>query len=134
MKTTPIVLFDGGCGFCGGAVRLVLRHDTGRVFRFAPLDSAVGQQYLAEHGLAADPGTVVLIDGGRAAVRSDAVLGIVRRLGGWWHLLRMGALVPRPLRDLGYDWVARHRGRLGGALGSRPIEPGERAGDNRFLA
>ena len=133
-KVTPVVLYDGDCGFCGWAVRVVLRHDRAHRFRFAPLGSLAADRLLARDGMPTDPGSVVLFDGGRAVTRSDAVLGIVRRLGGGWHLLRVGALLPRPLRDGCYDLVARHRGRLGHWFGTRPIGPEERKADDRFLA
>ncbi len=134
VKTTPIVLYDGGCGFCGWSVRLVLRHDSERQFRFAPLDGPVAGRLLAEHRLADGAGSVVVIDDGVAYLRSDAVLRIVRRLGRGWHLLRMGVVIPRPVRDGLYCWVARHRGRISRLLGTRPIQPEERAADDRFLA
>lgn len=133
MEATPVVLYDGTCGFCGGAVRWVLRRDRHRVFRFAPLDSDAGRRVLARHGVVADGGTVVVFDGGGVFVRGDAVLRIVRRVGGIWHLLRVGAVLPRPVRDALYDWVARHRGSLGKALRTRPISDAERRADARFL-
>ncbi len=128
-----MVLYDGTCGFCGWSVRWVLRRDRAQRFRFAPLESATGQRLLAEHGLEREPGTVVVLDEGRAFTRGDAVLRVLRRVGGPWHLLRLGAVVPRPARDAIYDWVARNRGRLGGWLGTAPITEAERRGDERFL-
>jgi predicted DCC family thiol-disulfide oxidoreductase YuxK len=133
-EATPVVLYDGGCGLCGWSVRLVLRHDRLRRFRFAPLESPIATRLLAQHGLPDDPRSVVLLEGGRAVTRSDAVLAIVRRLGGGWHLLRVAALLPRPLRDWCYDGLARRRGRLSRWFGTRPITTEERHADDRFLA
>lgn len=133
MNSTPVVLYDGSCGVCGWAVRWVLRRDRRRAFRFAPLDSAEGRRLLDRHGVVSDGGTVVVLDAGETFVRGDAVLRILRRLGGAWHLLRVGSLLPRPLRNALYDWVARHRGRLGKTLRSRPISDAERQADARFL-
>lgn len=128
------MLYDGGCGFCGWAVRFILRHDRHRVFRFAPLDSDPARLLLSWHGLPEDPGSVVVLDDGQAFLRSDALLRVLRRLGGGLHLLRLGGALPRPLRDVGYDWVARHRGRLGDRFRLPPISAAERAADDRFLA
>lgn len=133
MKATPVVLYDGSCGFCGWSVRWVLRRDRKRAFRFAPLASAIGQELLARHGLPPDPGTVVVIDEGQPFLRSDAVLRVLRRVGGIWHLLRMGAVVPRSVRDAIYDWVARNRGAMGKLFRTPPISEEERKRDGRFL-
>lgn len=133
MNSTPIVLYDGSCGFCGWSVRWVLRRDRSRSFRFAPLDSPRGRALLAEHGLPSDPGTVVVLDDGRAYLRSDAVLRVARRVGGIWHLLRVGGVLPRSLRDALYDWVARHRGWLGRVFRTAPISDSERQADGRFV-
>lgn len=110
---SPTLLFDGVCHLCHGAVQWVIRHDPRAVFRFAALQSAAGQALLAGHALAlsARPtiDSVVLVDGDRLWVRSDAALEVLRRLGGIWGVLRILRLVPRPIRDAIYDWVARHR-------------------------
>lgn len=53
--------------------------------------------------------SVVLVVGDRAYVRSDAALEVVRRLGFPWSLLAVFKVVPRPIRDVVYDWIARHR-------------------------
>jgi predicted DCC family thiol-disulfide oxidoreductase YuxK len=45
-------------------------------------------------------------------VRSDAALRVAKYLGGWFTLARLGALVPRPVRDRVYDLIARHRHQL----------------------
>jgi predicted DCC family thiol-disulfide oxidoreductase YuxK len=36
-EENPIVLFDGVCNLCNGAVQFIIRNDTKKVFRFAPL-------------------------------------------------------------------------------------------------
>jgi len=133
-KATPVVLYDGGCGFCGWSVRRILGSDRAGRFRFAPLGTPIATELLTDRGLDPDPGSVVLIDGDRVRHRSEAVLGIARRLGGWWHLLRLGALLPLGWRDAAYGWVARYRGRLSRLFRTRPIGAGERAADPRFLA
>lgn len=106
----PVLLFDGVCNLCTASVQFVLRRDRREVFRFAALQSEAGRRLVARHGL--DPEalhTLVLVDGDRAFVRSAAALRVAGRLSGLWPLLRVFLLVPRPLRDAAYDWIARHR-------------------------
>ena len=49
----------------------------------------------------------VIVDG-RAYLRSDAAIQVLRRLPGWfWMVLALA--VPRPVRDWAYDRIARNR-------------------------
>ena len=108
--TSPVILFDGVCNLCSRAVSFVIARDPQGRFRFAALQSAPARHLLRQHGLpTAELSTVVLVDGERTYTKSDAVLRIVRRLSFPWPLLVVGRLVPRPLRDAAYDWVARNR-------------------------
>ena len=107
---TPIILFDGACNLCTASVQFVITRDPRAYFKFASLQSPLGQHLLAAHGL--DPQTldsVVLIAGAACWTQSAAALRIVRELTGWWPLLRMFAGIPRPIRDGVYRWIARHR-------------------------
>jgi predicted DCC family thiol-disulfide oxidoreductase YuxK/O-antigen ligase len=106
----PILLFDGVCNLCNGSVQLIIRRDPEARFRFASLQSAVGQRYLGELGVdrqAVD--SVILIEGDRWYKESDAALRIARLLGGPWRALAIFRLLPRPLRDGLYRVIARHR-------------------------
>ncbi|MBX3024163.1 DUF393 domain-containing protein [bacterium] len=110
-----VILYDGVCGFCDRTVRFVLRRDARGRFRFAPLQSDFAAAALARHGRdAGDLDTVALLrDAGsadeRLLVKSDAVLAILRELGGGWALLGPLRWLPRRLRDAAYDAFARRR-------------------------
>ena len=106
----PVVLFDGVCNMCNGIVRFLLARDRARRLRFASIQSEAGRVLLARHGLdavAAD--TFVLIEGGRASVRSDAALAVARHLPAPWRWGVVLRVLPRPWRDAAYDYIARHR-------------------------
>ena len=111
----PTLLFDGVCNLCNGSVQWVIRHDAAKRFRFASLQSDAARVLLARHELppataaTAAMDTVVLVDGDRLWVKSSAALEVARRIGGGWWLLSLFRVVPRPLRDLVYDFVARNR-------------------------
>ena len=114
-REEPIVLFDGVCNLCHGFVQFLVPRDTEGQFRFASLQSDVGQQLLDEHGLSDhDLDSVVLLEGDDAYVKSDAVIRIGQLLGGIYRLLGPCRFLPRRLRDWVYDLVARHRYRLFG--------------------
>lgn len=115
-----MLLYDGDCAFCARSVQFILAHDVRRRdARFAAREGAAGQRTLAGHPAAAAADSLVWVEspGGveRAQIRYRAVLAICRYLGGAWALLAgLGWLVPRPLGDAAYDWVARRRRRLAG--------------------
>jgi predicted DCC family thiol-disulfide oxidoreductase YuxK len=128
----PLVLFDGVCGMCNRAVDFVLARDRADVFRFAALESAAGQAALARHGLSPDySGSMVLIVGERCYRYSSASLEILRRLGLPWALLWPLVLIPPPLRDLVYDFVASRRYRWFGKLEACRVPTAEERG--RFI-
>jgi CTP:molybdopterin cytidylyltransferase MocA/predicted DCC family thiol-disulfide oxidoreductase YuxK len=124
---TRIIFFDGYCGLCNRFVDFALRHDRDRRLRFSPLQGATAAELL--QGInAADPATIVFLDEDGSVERSSAVLRIMGQLGGPWTLATFLLLIPRPVRDAVYDWVARHRFRWFGRKDScRVPTPEERA-------
>ncbi len=112
---SSIVLFDGVCNLCNGAVQFIIHRDPGGRFAFASLQSAAGQARLRQFELSTDAfDTFVLVEGGKAYTRSTAALRIARQLPGAWRLLYALMIVPRPVRDWVYGLVARNRYRLFG--------------------
>jgi predicted DCC family thiol-disulfide oxidoreductase YuxK len=112
-----ILFYDGHCGLCHRAVKFVLKHDrSGKTFRFAPLQGATFQSRIPATERANLPDSVVVLtDDGALLMRSNAFIHILRRLGGGWKILAgVIAVVPRPLGDVVYDFIARIRYRVFG--------------------
>jgi predicted DCC family thiol-disulfide oxidoreductase YuxK len=122
-----VILYDGVCGFCDRTVRFVLRHDAGATFRFATLQSAYAAAALERHGRdASDLDTVALLvdpagPAERVLVKSDAIVAILRQLGGIWRLAALFGWLPRDWRDAAYDAFARRRYRWFGRFDECPI-------------
>jgi len=116
-KPPEILFYDGHCGLCHGAVKFVLKHDrSGTAFRFAPLQ---GKTFLlrvpADQRAGLPDSIAVQTHDGSLLVRSAAFLHVLRQLGGVWRILAaVVAPIPRPMRDLAYDFIARVRYRLFG--------------------
>jgi predicted DCC family thiol-disulfide oxidoreductase YuxK len=105
-----LILFDGVCNLCDAFVQFVIRHDRAGKFRFAAIQSQAGKRIFQSRGLDAENlQTFVLVTGGEIFVRSDAAVEVLSRFGGGWKICRIFLLVPRPLRDGLYSWVARNR-------------------------
>ena len=106
----PILLFDGVCNLCNGAVNFVLDHERGTALRFGSLQSSAGLALLDRSGgRPRSLDTVVVIDDEHRYERSAAILRLARDLRWPWRALTVLWIVPRPLRDALYDWVAQHR-------------------------
>ena len=106
----PIIVFDGMCVLCSANARFVLRHDREGRFRLATMQSEVGAALMARFEIdPLDPETFIVVDGEAALRDSDAVFAIWRGLGWPWRAGTAFRLVPRPLRDAAYRWVARNR-------------------------
>ncbi len=109
-STHPILLFDGVCNLCNGTVQWIIERDrTGRV-HFASLQSELGAQLLEAARLPKENlQSVMLYENGHIHTYSDAPLRVARYLDGGWSVLQYLAIVPRPIRDVVYRWIARNR-------------------------
>jgi predicted DCC family thiol-disulfide oxidoreductase YuxK len=104
----PIVLFDDVCSLCNASVQFIIARDLRSVFRFASLQSETGKVLREKFGVP-EVDSLVLLENGRYYTKSSAALRICRRLAGVWKLFYIFWLVPKPLRDYIYDFVAKHR-------------------------
>ena len=113
--TTDRVLYDGSCGLCHRSVRFLIAEDvSGTAFVYAPQEGG---------------GATIIVEtaDGRTLTRSDAVVHMMHRLGGLWRAIAVPfALLPGPIRDAGYDFVARIRYRIfGKTKDACPLMPPE---------
>jgi predicted DCC family thiol-disulfide oxidoreductase YuxK len=109
------LFYDGYCGLCHRWVKRVLRADRdGGVFYFAPLQGRTIERVLTPSQRAALPDSIVVRTfDGRVLVKSAAVLHVLTRLGGWYRLIGLlASVVPRAVRDLVYDGVAKVRHKM----------------------
>jgi len=112
--SATVVVFDGECGLCNGFVAWLVRRDRPGRFLLAGSAGDVGAAVLRAAGMPHEltESTIVLWDGQRARIRSDAVLAIMAGLPWPWKALAAGRAVPRPLRDRLYGFVAARRPRV----------------------
>lgn len=111
-----VLFFDGECGFCQGSAKWTARFDKRRRISLAPLQgklaAELGFSKYADQGT----GTMVLLReaDGKFFLRSDAAIELARALGGAWRIFTLARIIPKPLRDAVYRWIARNRSRLPG--------------------
>ena len=115
MADHSTVFYDGGCGLCHRAVRFALAHDAdGSRFRFATLGGEAFRRRVPAATRGSLPDSLVaLTPDGALLTRSTAVVHVLERAGGAWKVAgKLLALVPRGIRDAGYDGVARARRKI----------------------
>lgn len=110
-ESKKIILFDGVCNLCNNSVQFVIQRDKKDVFRYASLQSEIGQQLLSQRHI--DTKTVdsiILIEPGVAYyTKSDAALEIAQNLGGLWKLSAVFTWIPTGIRNRIYDFIAKNR-------------------------
>lgn len=109
-----LVLFDGVCNMCNGAVNFIIDHDPEKHFKFAAQQSHVGQQILLEHGIPSSLDSIILIKDGKIYQKTDAIFEILYFSGGFWRILYIFKLIPDFLRNPIYNYIAKNRYRLFG--------------------
>ncbi len=128
----PLILFDGVCNLCTHSVQFVIQRDAKQQFRFASIQSDLGQKVLQQYGLSTTKiNTVVLLNNNQIYTHSTAALHIAQHLGGLWQLASLALWIPAPLRDIVYTFVAQNRYRWFGKQESCWLPTPELK--NRFL-
>ncbi len=111
---SSIVLFDGVCNFCNGAVNFIISRDDRKQFKFAALQSEAGEKLQREYAIPDGIDSIILIEDGKAYTHSTAGLRVAKRLGGIWSLGWALMVVQRAIRDMAYRTFAKFRYRLFG--------------------
>ena len=110
MSDHTIILFDGVCNLCTWSVQFILQRDPHGFFKFASMQSEMGQKLMGEYGVPSEAmDTFVVIDGCKYLIRSDAAIEVAKHLAGYWSLLRMLSVIPKPIRDWSYVIIANNR-------------------------
>lgn len=110
-----LILFDGLCNLCNRSVLFVIKRDKQAFFRYASIQSEVGQNIL--NHLSIDPkktDTIVYVKGDKYYLQSSAILNILKDLGGVWRLFYAFIIIPRFIRDLVYRIIAKWRYKIFG--------------------
>lgn len=110
ITTFEIIVFDGMCNLCSGAVQFIIKRDPGMHYKFASLQSGYGQRILKQLDLSpTELHSIILLRGEKCLQRSDAALEIAKNLSGGWPLFYGFKMIPRFIRDGVYDLIARNR-------------------------
>ena len=109
----PIFVFDGYCVLCSTGASFIMRHDPHGKVKFLSAQSPLGSAVYTHFELPVDASYLLITPEGTFK-KTTGYFKLADILGGWFQLGKVFWLVPRPIRDLVYDWVATNRYRLFG--------------------
>ena len=113
IKSMSIVLFDGVCNFCNSSVNFIIARDSAKYFKFAPLQSEIGQEFVKKFNLN-DVDSIILVEDEQAYTHSTAALKIAKQLDGFWKVFYIFIILPKFIRDFFYKTFAQNRYKLFG--------------------
>ncbi len=110
MNNHSIILFDGVCNLCNGAVNFVIKRDKKNLIQFASLQSEAAHQLLADYNIASRKmESFIFIENGKGYTYSTAALKVCKHLNSLWPLFYGFIIVPPFIRDGIYKWIAKNR-------------------------
>lgn len=128
-----LMVFDTNCVLCSGAVRFILKHERDSDIQFVNAWSEAGLTEGAKFGLSREDlnATFLFVTNGQGYTHSSGTLALARHLKMPWRALRVFWLVPKPVRDWAYRFIATRRYKLFGyEENCLVIRPNER---HRFI-
>lgn len=126
-----IILFDGECNFCDASVQFIIKRDPKGYFQFAAQQSEVGEALKRQYAVPESLDSIVVVDQHKVYNSSDAALQITKHLNGLWSIFYVFKVIPKPLRNVVYKFVAKNRYAWFGKKDSCSIPSPEMR--NRFL-
>jgi predicted DCC family thiol-disulfide oxidoreductase YuxK len=110
-KNKKIILFDGVCNLCDSSVQFIIKNDSKDVFRFTAIQSELGQEII--HHINIDTkliDSIILYEPGVAYYhKAEAALLIARNLKGIYKLISYLNFLPKGLKNMVYDYIAKNR-------------------------
>jgi predicted DCC family thiol-disulfide oxidoreductase YuxK len=104
-----VILFDGVCNLCNHSVQFIIKRDKEGKFQFTSLQGETGLRLREKYKLNDKIDSIVLIENNRYFTESTAALKIAKHLDGFWKCLYILWIVPRPIRNFIYRYIAKNR-------------------------
>ncbi len=112
-KETPVVFYDGDCGFCNKTIQFILKHEKKNVLHFAALQSEFSQDFFESNRFPKpDLSTFYYWNGSELFSKSTAALHLLDQLKSRFQVLKIGYILPKILRDKMYDFIAQRRHKI----------------------
>ena len=109
---SPVLFYDGSCGFCQQSVQFILQHERAEEIYFAALDSELANQLKKQHPKLQSIDSIVVLKGKELLVESDAVFALTTYLKAPYHFAKYARFIPKTVLNQLYRFVAKHRHRF----------------------
>jgi len=86
----------------------VIKRDKKGLFRYASLQSDIGQELIGHFNLQ-NLDSVFLLDNGEIYSQSDVAFAVAKKIGGLYSLISPFKVVPLAIRNRIYNWIASNR-------------------------
>ncbi|WP_434035971.1 thiol-disulfide oxidoreductase DCC family protein [Formosa sp. 4Alg 33] len=110
-KNEKLVLFDGVCNLCDNSVQFVIRHDKKNIFKFTTLQGETAKPILKSFKIDTSKTDSILLytPDHKLYTKSSAALRIATQLNFPINVLGIFLIVPKGIRDVIYDYIAKNR-------------------------
>lgn len=108
-KENKILLFDGVCNLCNGAVNFILKRDKSKQFQFVSLQSEAGKDLVSKLELPEKLDSIIFLSGDNVFIESEAAIEITKLLPTPWNWFLIFKIIPVKLRNRMYRWIAKNR-------------------------
>ena len=110
MPLNEVALFDSDCILCNKSVNFILKHEIrDSKLYFASLDSNYALELKEKYKIDKELDSIIFISEGKLFFKSQAIIEMARFLKFPYNLIKIGCLIPRPIRDKMYDYIAKNR-------------------------
>lgn len=107
-----IVYYDGDCGYCNRVVMWLIHHNIPTRFQFAQLEGQYGENLIKAQPELKNIDTIVVVDKSQVFTKTDAIIHLLNQIKKYKIFALLLKIVPRFLRNLGYDSFAKIRHRI----------------------
>jgi len=106
-----LILFDGVCNLCNSSVQFVIKRDKKDKFRYAALQSDIGQEIIHKFNIDTSKTDSIILYSNEKGIsyKSTAALKIASHLGFPTNILSVFLIIPAFIRNVVYDFIAKNR-------------------------
>jgi predicted DCC family thiol-disulfide oxidoreductase YuxK len=105
-----IVFIDDECIFCNFWGNYIAKNDKSNGILISSSSSKIFDEVKKNHSNFPNPSdTIILYYEGQYFTKSTAVIMIANNMKSWYFILSVGYLIPKKIRDLIYDFIAKRR-------------------------
>tara|TARA_B100000242_G_scaffold166367_1_gene118871 strand:- start:742 stop:1122 length:381 start_codon:yes stop_codon:yes gene_type:complete len=104
-----VIIFDVDCLLCNRFVQIVSVIDKKDNIFFTRLSGKTAKYILSNNKKLVDVDSIIFYLNGNTYIKSDAVIRISKSLGFPYNMMSIFKILPRSMRDIFYDFIARNR-------------------------